>query len=290
MTSGSLQLIQKGFDCSHKPPCYGNRNCNYSVIEMEGKMGKLENKNVLITGGTRGIGLATAQEFEREGARVAICGTDEKALKEARSTLGPNALAFRADVSKLSDLDSLYSKIKAEFGHLDVVFANAGFSQFGPFEAVEEDTFDKLIAVNLKGTFFTIQKAVPLLKSGSSVIVNSSVTVKTAWPTTTVMSAIKAGISIFARTMSAELADRKIRVNALSPGPTDTEMFGRVHGEKEGDAIKDVLGGNNPSKRLAEPLEIAKLAVYLASDDSIYVVGADFAIDGGAGAFSRLGG
>jgi NAD(P)-dependent dehydrogenase (short-subunit alcohol dehydrogenase family) len=257
---------------------------------MEGKMGKLENKNVLITGGTRGIGVATAQEFEREGARVAICGTDEKALKEARSTLGPNALAFRADVSKLSDLDSLYSKIKAEFGHLDVVFANAGFSQFGPFEAVEEDTFDKLVAVNLKGTFFTIQKAVPLLKSGSSVIVNSSVTVKTAWPTTTVMSAIKAGISIFARTMSAELADRKIRVNALSPGPTDTEMFGRVPGEKEGDAIKDVLRGNNPSKRIAEPLEIAKLAVYLASDDSIYVVGADFAIDGGAGAFSRLGG
>jgi len=257
---------------------------------MEGKMGKLENKNVLITGGTRGIGLATAQEFEREGARVAICGTDEKALKEARSTLGPSALAFRADVSQLSDLDSLYAKIKVEFGHLDVVFANAGFSQFGPFEAVEEDTFDKLVAVNLKGTFFTIQKAVPLLKSGSSVIVNSSVTVKTAWPTTTVMSAIKAGISIFARTMSAELADRKIRVNALSPGPTDTEMFGRVPGEKEGDAIKDVLRGNNPSKRIAEPLEIAKLAVYLASDDSIYVVGADFAIDGGAGAFSRLGG
>jgi NAD(P)-dependent dehydrogenase (short-subunit alcohol dehydrogenase family) len=257
---------------------------------MGTKMGKLENKNVIITGGTRGIGLATAQEFEREGARVAICGTDEKALKEARSTLRPNALAVRADVSKLSDLDSLYSKIKAEFGHLDVVFANAGFSQFGPFEAVEEDTFDKLVAVNLKGAFFTVQKALPLLKSGSSVILNSSVTVKTAWPTTSVMSAIKAGISILASVMSAELADRKIRVNALSPGPTDTEMFGRVAGEKEGDAIKDVLRGNNPCKRLAEPLEIAKLAVYLASDDSTYVVGADFAIDGGAGAFSRVGG
>jgi len=260
------------------------------VIEMEGKMERLKNKNILITGGTSGIGLASAQEFEREGARVAICGTDEKKMKEARGALGPKALAFSADVSKLSDLDSLYSKIKAEFGHLDVVFANAGFSQFGPFEAVEEDTFDKLVAVNLKGTFFTIQKALPLLKSGSSVIVNSSVTVKTAWPTTTVMSAIKAGISIFARIMSAELADRKIRVNAVSPGATDTEMFGRIPGEKEGDAIKDVLRGNNPSKRLAKPLEIAKLAVYLASDDSIYVVGADFAIDGGAGAFSRVGG
>lgn len=253
------------------------------------EMGRLKNKNVLITGGTRGIGLATAQEFEREGARVVICGTDEKALNEARSTLGPQALAIRADVSKLSDLDHLYSEIKAECGHLDVVFANAGFSQFGPFEAVEEDTFDKLVAVNLKGVFFTIQKAVPLLKNGSSVIITSSVTVKTAWPTTSVMSAIKSGLSSFARTMSGELADRKIRVNALSPGPSDTEMFGRVPGEKEGEAIKDMLRASNPSKRLAEPLEIAKLAVYLASDDSAYVVGADFAIDGGAGAFYRLG-
>jgi len=254
------------------------------------KMGRLKNKNILITGGTRGIGLASAKEFEREGARVVICGTDEKTLKEARSTLGLKALAFRADVSKLSDLDSLYAKIKAEFGNLDAVFANAGYSQFGPFEVVEEDTFDNLVAVNLKGVFFTIQKAVPLLKNGSSVIITSSVTVKTAWPTTSMMSAIKAGLSSFARTMSAELADRRIRVNALSPGPTDTEMFGRVPGEKEGEAIKDVLRTYNPSKRIAEPLEIAKLAVYLASDDSAYVVGADFAIDGGAGAFSQLGG
>ena len=261
-----------------------------TVIEMERKMERLKNKNILVTGGTRGIGLASAQEFEREGARVAICGTDEKTLKEARSTLGPKALAFSADVGKLSDLDSLYSKIKAEFGHLDVVFANAGYSQFGPFEVVEEDTFDRLVAVNLKGVFFTIQKAVPLLRSGSSVIINSSVTVKTAWPTTSMMSAIKSGLSSLARTMSAELADRKIRVNALSPGPVDTEMFGRVRGEKEGEAIRDVLRTCNPSKRLGEPLEIAKLAVYLASDYSAYVVGADFAIDGGAGAFSQLGG
>src|SRR6266436_349534 len=231
------------------------------VIEMEGEMERLKNKNILITGGTSGIGLASAQEFEREGARVAICGTDEKKLKEARGALGTKALAF-----------------------------SAGYSQFGPFEVVEEDTFDKLVAVNLKGVFFTIQKAIPFLTSGSSVIINSSVTVKTAWPTTSIMSAIKAGLSSLARTMSAELADRKIRVNALSPGPTDTEMFGRVPGEKEGEAIKDVLRTYNPSKRLAEPLEVAKLAVYLASDDSAYVVGADFAIDGGAGAFSQLGG
>src|SRR5215813_2403772 len=113
-------------------------------------MGRLTNKNILVTGGTRGIGLVSAQEFEREGARVVICGTDEKTLKEARSTLGPKALAFRADVSKLTDLDSLYAKIKAEFGHLDVVFANAGYSPFGPFEVVQEKTFDNLLAVNLK--------------------------------------------------------------------------------------------------------------------------------------------
>src|SRR5258707_14110825 len=166
-------------------------------------MERLKNKNILSTGGTRGIGLASAQEFEREGARVVICGTDEKTLKEARSTLGPSALAFRADVSQLSDLDSLYAKIKVEFGHLDVVFANAGFSQFGPFEAVEEDTFDKLVAVNLKGVFFTIQKAVSLLKNGSSVIITSSVTVKKSWPTTSVMSAVKSGVSSFAKSIIA---------------------------------------------------------------------------------------
>src|SRR5262249_56086479 len=130
------------------------------VIEVETKMGRLRNKNVLITGGTRGIGLASAQEFEREGARVVICGTDEKTLKEARSTPGPKALAFRADVSKLSDLDSLYAKIKAEFGHLDVVFANAGYSQFGPFEIVEQDTFDNLVPLNLMEEFSTIHKAI----------------------------------------------------------------------------------------------------------------------------------
>jgi NAD(P)-dependent dehydrogenase (short-subunit alcohol dehydrogenase family) len=251
-------------------------------------MERLKNKNVLITGGTSGIGLATAQEFEREGARVAICGTDEKKLKAARTSLGPKALAIRADVSKLSDLDALYSEIKAEFGHLNVVFANAGFSEFGPFESVEEETFDKLVAVNLKGAFFTVQKAIPLLKGGSSVILNSSVTVKSAWPTTSVMSAIKAGLSSLARTMSGELTDRRIRVNAISPGPTDTEMFGRVPGEEAGDAVKDLLRSNNPSRRLAQPLEIAKLAVYLASDDSAYVVGADYAIDGGAGSLFPL--
>src|SRR5260370_4304823 len=218
-------------------------------MEMERAMGKLKNKNILITGGTRGIGLASAQEFEREGARVVICGTDEKTLKEARSTLGPKALAFCADVSK-SDLDSLYSQIKAEFGHLDVVFANAGYSQFGPFEVVEEDTFDNLVAVNLKGVFFTIQKAVPFLKNGSSVIVTSSVTMKTAWPTTSMMSAIKAGLSRFARTMSAELSDRKIPANALSPLPPHPEMFCRAPGGKVCEAIKDVLRTYNPSKRI----------------------------------------
>src|SRR5260370_12927169 len=169
---------------------------------------------MLSSGGRGGSGLASAQEFEREGARVVICGTDERTLQEARSTLGPRALAFRADVSKLSDLDSLYSKIKAEFGHLDALFANAGYSQFGPFEVVDEDTFDNLVAVNLKGVFFTIQKAIPLLKIGSSVIITLSVTVKTAWTTTSMMSSIQSGLSSFARTMSAELADRRIRVNA----------------------------------------------------------------------------
>ena len=157
------------------------------------------------------------------------------------------------------------------------------------FEEVTEQSFDKVIAVNFKGAYFTIQKALPLLRQGSSVIINASVGARKGWPTTSTVSTCKAAVVHLARILSAELVDRGIRVNTLSPGPTDTAMFGRVPGEEQGEAVKDILRTNNPSKRLAEPLEIAKLAVYLASDDSAYVVGADFLIDGGVTAISAVG-
>jgi len=252
-------------------------------------MGRLADKHILITGGNSGIGLATAQEFDREGARVVICGLNERTLRATKETLGPRGLALRADVSNLQDLDTMFATIRREFGHLDGIFVNAGYSEFLLFEDVTEQSFDKVIAVNFKGVYFTIQKALPLLRRGSSVIINASVGARKGWPTTSTVSTCKAAVVHLARILSAELMDRGIRVNTLSPGPTDTAMFGRFPGEEQGEAVKGVLGTNNPSKRIADPLEIAKLAVYLASDDSAYVVGADFLIDGGVTAISAVG-
>src|SRR5258707_11441129 len=251
-------------------------------------MDRLADKNILNTGGNSGIGLAAAQEFDREGARVAICGLNERSLQAAKETFGAGCLAVRADVSNLRDLDTMFATIEREFGHLDAVFVNAGYSEFLLFEDVTEQSFDKVIAVNFKGAYFTIQKALPLLREGSSVIINASVGARKGWPTTSTVSSCKAAVVHLARILSAELVDRGIRVNTLSPGPTDTAMFGRFPGTDQGDAVKGVLPANNPSKRMADPLEIAKLEVYLASDDSAYVVGADFLIDGGGTAL--LGG
>src|SRR5262247_907123 len=252
-------------------------------------IGRLTDKNILVTGGNSGIGLAAAQEFDREGARVAICGLNERTLRATKETLGPRGLALRADVSNLRDLDTMFATIRREFGYLDGIFVNAGYSEFLLFEDVTEQSFDKVIAVNFKGVYFTIQKALPLLRHGSSVIINASVGVLKEWPTTSTVSTCKAAVVHLAHILSAELVDRAIRVNTLSPGPTDTAMFGRFPGEEQGEAIKDILRTNHPSKRMADPLEIAKLAVYLASDDSAYVVGADFLIDGGVTAISPVG-
>jgi NAD(P)-dependent dehydrogenase (short-subunit alcohol dehydrogenase family) len=244
---------------------------------------RLNGKKVLITGGTRGIGLAAAQEFHREGARVALCGRDTELLEAARATIGQDGLAFAADVSRSSDLDALFAAVRAEFGTLDVLFVNAGYSQFEPFEQVTEQTFDDLVAANLKGAFFTIQKALPLLNPGASIILNSSVVGQKGWPGTVVVAAIKAGLRSMARTLSTELLARNIRVNSISPGPIDTYMFARTAGDEMGVAVKSMLAASNPSKRLGTPLEVAKLALYLASDESAFVVGADFGIDGGVG-------
>jgi len=252
-------------------------------------MGRLAGKNILITGGNSGIGLAAAQEFDREGAHVAICGLNETTLRAAKETLGAGSLAVRADVSKLADLDAMFATIKREFGHLDGLFVNAGYSEFLPFEEVTEQSFDMVVGSNFKGAYFTIQKALPLLRQGSSVIITSSVGARKGWPTTSTVSSCKAAVVHLARILSAELVGRGIRVNTLSPGPTDTAMFGRLAGEEQGNAVKGVLATNNPSKRMAVPSEIAMLAVYLASDDSAYVVGADFLIDGGVSAISAVG-
>src|SRR5258706_811554 len=250
-------------------------------------MGKLAEKNILITGGNSGIGLATAQEFDRGGAGVGIWGLNERTLQATRERLGARSLAVRADVSNLSDLDTMFATIKREFGHLDGVFVNAGYSEFLLFEDVTEQSFDKVIAVNFKGVYFTIQKALPLLSKSSSVIITSSVGARKGWPTTSTVSTCKAAVSHLARILSAELLDRGIRVHTLSPGPTDTAMFGRFPGEEQGAAVKGVLGTNNPSKRIADPLEIPELAALLASGEFSFGLGADFLIHARGSGLSR---
>ena len=167
-------------------------------------MGRLANKNILVTGGNSGIGLAAAQEFDREGARVAICGLNERSLQAAKETLGAGSLAVRADVSNLKDLDTMFATIKREFGHLDGVFVNAGYSEFLLFEEVTEQSFDKVIAVNFKGPYFTIQKALPLLRQGSSVIITASVGARKGWPTTSTVSTCKAAVVHLARILSVK--------------------------------------------------------------------------------------
>src|SRR5437879_3062907 len=171
-------------------------------------MGRLTDKNILITGGNSGIGLATAQEFDREGARVAICGLKERTLQAAKGTLGAGSLAVRADVSKIADLDAMFVTIKREFGHLDGLFVNAGYSEFLPFEEVTEQSFDKVVGSNFKGAYITIQKALPLLRQGSSVIINASVTARRGWPTTSTVSPCKAAVVNLARILSSDLVDR----------------------------------------------------------------------------------
>src|SRR5438128_3968891 len=178
------------------------------------KMGRLADKNILITGGNSGIGLAAAQEFDREGARVVICGLNEGSLQAAKETLGAGSLSVRADVSNLADLDTMFATIKREFGHLDGVFVNAGYSEFLLFEDVTEQSFDKVIAVNFKGAYFTIQKALPLLREGSSVIINASVGARKGWPTTSTVSTCKAAVVHHALIFNSDLIGLWIRVNS----------------------------------------------------------------------------
>jgi NAD(P)-dependent dehydrogenase (short-subunit alcohol dehydrogenase family) len=252
-------------------------------------MGRLADKNILITGGNSGIGLAAAQEFDREGARVAICGLNEETLQATKETLGAGSLAVRADVSNLPDLDTMFATIKREFGHLGGVFVNAGHSEFLLFEDVTEQSFDKVIAVNFKGAYFTIQKALPLLRQGSSVIINASVGARKGWPTTSTVSTCKAALVHLARILSAELVDHRIRVNTLSPGPTDTAMFGRFPGEEQGEAVKDILrtqqskqaDGRSVGNREAGSLPRVRRFCLRHR--------ADFLIDGGVSAISAVG-
>ncbi|MES2351923.1 MAG: SDR family oxidoreductase [Pseudomonadota bacterium] len=245
-------------------------------------MTKLQDKVVLITGGSSGIGLASALLFQAQGARLAITGRDPATLEQAGAALDGQALLIRSDAGDLAGIDNVMAQIKARYGRLDVLFLNAGVAQPSPIEHVTEAAYDAQMGVNLKGVFFTIQKALPLLAPGASVIVTTSITNRLGSPNFTVYAAAKAGLRALVRSLGLELIGRGIRVNAISPGPIATPMFERLGLPAElVDAKKQAIAAKSPSGRFGTSEEVAKAALFLASDDSSYMVGEEMVIDGG---------
>lgn len=242
---------------------------------------KLTGKIALITGGTSGIGLASAQEFAAQGATVFITGRRQSELDKAVALIGDKAAGIRADVTKLSDLDKVIAQIKQQAGQLDILFANAGGGDMLPLVAVTEEHFDSIFDTNVKGVLFTVQKALTLLKDGSSIILTSSTTSSKGTENFSVYSASKAAVRNFARTWLLELKPRSIRVNTLSPGPVRTPGLGGLAPEGQQQGLFDYLSTLVPIGRLGEPEEIAKAALFLASDDSSFVNGIELFVDGG---------
>jgi NAD(P)-dependent dehydrogenase (short-subunit alcohol dehydrogenase family) len=243
---------------------------------------RLEGKVALITGGTSGIGLATAKQFVDEGASVYITGRRDKELAAAVKEVGKNVTGIQGDVSNLGDLDRLFAQIKREKGKLDIVFANAGVAKFAAFGTITEELYDWTFDINVKGLLFTVQKALPLLPDGASIILNSSVVGSKGLPINSVYSATKAAIRSFARTWTTDLKDRRIRVNAVSPGSIDTPGLSGLLGSSEtGQQRLKMISNNVPLGRLGTPDEIAKAVVFLASDDASFVTGAELFVDGG---------
>jgi NAD(P)-dependent dehydrogenase (short-subunit alcohol dehydrogenase family) len=241
-------------------------------------MGKLQGKVAVITGGTTGIGFAAAKLFVEEGAFVFITGRRQKELDQAVKAIGSNVTGVQGDVANLADLDRLYKTVEAKGRRIDIVFANAGFAEFAALGSITEEHFDRLFNVNVKGTLFTVQKALPLLNDGGSIVLTGSVGSVKGTPALWVYGATKAAIRNFVRAWTVELKDRRIRSNVLSPGPTETPIVDR----QPADAIARIVS-TIPMGRMGEPDEIAKAALFLASDDSSFVTGIELFVDGGRG-------
>jgi NAD(P)-dependent dehydrogenase (short-subunit alcohol dehydrogenase family) len=249
-------------------------------------MKKLEGKVAVITGGSSGIGLATAQRFaSEEGAYVFITGRRQSELDAAVKQIGKNNVTgVQGDVSNLADLDRLYATVKEQKGRIDILFANAGIGEFAPLGEISEAHFDKTFGINVKGLLFSVQKALPLFQDdrGGSIILNASIASSKGFETSTVYSATKAAVRSFARTWTVDLKHRKIRVNAISPGPIDTPIFSSViQTEEQIEQIKASLVASVPLDRMGSPDEVAKAVSFLASDDSSYVTGIELFVDGG---------
>src|SRR6187397_3615978 len=244
---------------------------------------KLAGKIAVITGGNSGIGLATAKRFVEEGAYVVITGRREKELKEAAALIGRNVTTVAGDVSRLEDLDRLYAVVKEKHGHIDVLFANAGWGEVAPLETATEAHFDKTFDLNAKGTFFTVQKALPLFKDGGSIILTSSVANVRGDAAFTAYAGSKAAVRCFARGWTLELKDRKIRVNTMSPGPIETPALETTTGltPEQAEQAAAQFASQIPMGRRGKPEEIAAAVTFLASDESSFITGVDLPVDGG---------
>jgi len=245
-------------------------------------MKRLENKVAVITGGNSGIGLATAREFLNEGAQVVLTGRDKATLDQAANELGSQALTLVSDAGKLEDIQKLAAFVKEKFGRVDVLFLNAGIAKFAPIEMIDEAIYEDTFDVNVKGVFFTVKALLPLMKEGSSVIINASINANIGMANSSIYAASKAAALSFARTLSGELVSRKIRVNAISPGPVSTSILSRLG--LPSDQLEQMTGflqGQVPLGRFGTPEELAKVALFFASDDSSFILGAELVVDGG---------
>jgi NAD(P)-dependent dehydrogenase (short-subunit alcohol dehydrogenase family) len=247
-------------------------------------MKRLEGKVAVVTGGNSGIGLATAKRLQQEGARVAISGRSRKTLDEAVRTIGNGVLAIQADVAKMAELDKFYAEVSQKLGKIDVLFVNAGVAKLAPLAETSESIYDEQFDINIKGAYFTIQKALPLLNDGASIILNTSVADSQGNVGTSAYSATKAALRSLARTAAAELVGRGIRVNAVAPGPIVTPIFGRTGLPQETvDEWAKAIVERVPMKRFGQPEEVAATVAFLASQDASYITGVEINVDGGLG-------
>jgi NAD(P)-dependent dehydrogenase (short-subunit alcohol dehydrogenase family) len=247
-------------------------------------MKTLEGKIAVVTGGNSGIGLATAKLLHEQGARVAISGRDQSTLDAAAKEIGEGTLTIRSDISKLEDLDALFTKIKQVFGKIDILFANAGVAKFASIGDTDEKLFDEIFDINVRGTFFTLKKSLSFLNDGAAIVITTTFADRVGLPGSSVYSASKAALRCLVRVAAAELVGRGIRVNAVSPGPIATPIFGKLGMAKEAvDALAGVILGRVPMKRLGEAQDIADAVAFLVSPQAAYITGVELNVDGGAG-------